>query len=567
MSQAQVADEKLLEETKALMIKRYPRFASQIAKAKLSYRTDLPYHTAATDGENIYFDPQFMASLAEEQRLFIIAHELMHVKFEHMYRIKDKNGEMRDLHIWNIATDAIINANLARDGFTIPEGAVNMPEAINYSAEKMYDKLLKENKDKQKMQGNSGQNSQSGQGQGESGQQSENQQDSQGNSQGQQGQNQQSSSGSSGQNQNGNDQEGRGDFCDDHSLWEEAYNNKNNKKQKEQGNNDKKEDEKDKGKEQGAGKESFKDKLKNKFHISNKNNNDHQQSQQGQESKENNTNNSSENNNNSSSSKAGSYNPNDTQPANDYEDSGNNDIKEYEAEIDEKSEFAKNREQRLSNAKKNLEQKKHSQTSKASKDPSFTDLGTEKAILDWKDVLRSEYEKSETVWSKRRSIRANNYSYRLMDDETDDEAMTEVMIDVSGSVSAEMVKSFLRQLKPIVKTSKIKVGFFATYATSPSEFQLIESEKDIDKIHIIRPGSSTNMDAAVRAFSSDPTVNKIVFTDGCAGVMPGSDTKGINVIWLVYENYAYAPCCGKVIKVHPKDLKIVNAVQEKEREL
>ena len=33
----------------------------------------------------------------------------------------DKNGQMRDIETWNIATDAIINANLELDGFKIKD--------------------------------------------------------------------------------------------------------------------------------------------------------------------------------------------------------------------------------------------------------------------------------------------------------------------------------------------------------------------------------------------------------------------------------------------------------------
>ena len=145
-------DRKLLQDVKRLMIARYPRFGAQIAAANLEYRTDLKYHTAATDGKNIYFDPDYLASLSDDDKLFIIAHELMHVKFEHMYRIMDKGGQRRDQKLWNVATDAIINANLERDGFKIMDGYVNMPEALNYSAEEFYDKLLKEKQAKQQQQ-------------------------------------------------------------------------------------------------------------------------------------------------------------------------------------------------------------------------------------------------------------------------------------------------------------------------------------------------------------------------------------------------------------------------------
>lgn len=62
------------------------------------------------------------------------------------------------------------------------------------------------------------------------------------------------------------------------------------------------------------------------------------------------------------------------------------------------------------------------------------------------------------------------------------------------------------------------------------------------------------MDRAVKAFSKKREVNKIVFTDGYPGQLPRQDTKDINVLWLVYGNRNFHPCCGKVIDIYEKDL-------------
>ena len=43
--------DELIYDTKKLMMVRYPRFASEIAAAKISYRSDLGCPTAATDGK------------------------------------------------------------------------------------------------------------------------------------------------------------------------------------------------------------------------------------------------------------------------------------------------------------------------------------------------------------------------------------------------------------------------------------------------------------------------------------------------------------------------------------
>ena len=87
-------------------------------------------------------------------------------------------------------------------------------------------------------------------------------------------------------------------------------------------------------------------------------------------------------------------------------------------------------------------------------------IGESKEAIDWKVLLRREVEKTETIWSQRRSIAENNYAYRLEENDIEDEAETEIMIDVSGSVDLDLVKAFLRQIKPILKQSKLKVGCF-----------------------------------------------------------------------------------------------------------
>ena len=496
-------DIKLLQNVKRLMIARYPRFAEEIAKANLQFKTDLPYHTTATDGKNIYFDPDFLASLSDDDKLFIIAHELMHIKFEHMFRMAGKNGQMRDPKIWNIATDAIINANLERDGFKIKEGYVNMPEALNYNAEEFYEKLLKEKREQNQQSGNSqskngqnGQQNQTGQGQNQN---QQNEQNANANGQNQSNaqesaneQNQQS--GQNGEQQNQTGQGSSGQIMDDHSLWKKAFE-------------------------------------------------ESKQSTKGQKQ-------------HSSTSQANGQ----TDTKNIKLDPNENEMEFEEAKFDEKSEFQENRTERREIARQRLERMKNEELKKSENgNIEFGEVGEAKSILDWKLLLRREVERTETIWSQRRSIAENNYAYRLEENDIEDEAQTEVMIDVSGSVSLEMVKAFLRQLKPILKESKLRVGCFNEKYWGMVE---IKSNRNIDNFKIPQAarGSSAwteDWDLAVRSFTKKREINKIVFTDGvpCPGTMPKSDLKGTNVIWLVYRNRNFNPCCGKVIQISEKDLQ------------
>ena len=486
----------LIYDTKRKMLAKYPRFGSEIAVASIEFKDNLPYHTAATDGKNIYVDPNYFASLSENDRLFTIAHEIMHIKFMHMYRLKDENGVKRDLKLWNIATDAIINANLERDGFRVKEGYVNMPEALNYSAEEFYQKLLQE-KERREQEQNNNQNCNQEQGDGQEqdnqqeSKQSEEQNNQRENRQNQEQENEQDNE-NAGQTENQSPNEGKSQG-DDHSLWEEAFKQRNSpqKEQRQDKNSQKQEDEQE-------------------------------QKQNGDE--------------------------------------------QTNKDFDEREEFEENR--------KEKREKFKSRREKTEKDIRGTEgtiklenIGNSKEEIDWKVLLRREVEKTETIWSQRRSIAENNYAYRLEGNDIEDEAESEVMIDVSGSVDLRLVKSFLRQLKPLLEQSKLRVGCFNEQFWG---FVDIKNEKEIDNFTIPRGARgrsawTENWDLAVRSFTKKREINKIVFTDGypCPGIMPKEDLKRENIIWLVYGNKDFKPCCGKVINITERQLEQLHQVDKR----
>ena len=496
----------MIYDVKRKMLTKYPRFGSEIAASNIEFRDDLPFHTAATDGKNIYVDSEYFESLSENDRLFTMAHEIMHIKFMHMYRLIDKNGKKRDLELWNIATDAIINANLERDGFTIKEGYVNMPEALNYSAEEFYEILLREKEEKEKQQQQNGKGNQ-----GNSGEQSENSEgkDSSQNDMGEQGEQKGKQSGEQGQDENQNDgdgegkdkeegeEEGKGENGkpshqgDDHSLWEEAFKNQQQQGQKQKGSSQKQQS--DGTKQRTITQE---------------------------------------------------------QPQSDF---------------DERTEFEDNRQEKRERFKARREKTQQDIRGDSEGTIELGSIGESKEAIDWKVLLRREVEKTETIWSQRRSIAENNYAYRLEENDIEDEAETEIMIDVSGSVDLDLVKAFLRQIKPILKQSKLKVGCFNEKFWGLVD---IKSVRDIDNFTIPRGarGDSAwteDWDLAVRSFTNKREINKIVFTDGypCPGTMPKEDLKRENIIWLVYGNKTFNPCCGKVINITERQLEQIHLVR------
>ncbi len=436
---------------------RYPVFASQIASTKFEYSTDLPSHTAATDGATIYFDPEYFKSLDDEEKLFVVAHEMLHIKFEHMRRLKTPSGKLRDMKLWNIATDAIINANLEQDGFKIKKGYVNMPEAINYSAEAFYEKLLSEQQAKQNPKNNADKGKQGSFGSASGG------------ANGGVGDSAIDAD-SSEAKQAGDDAEPYDkNVTDCHDLWEKAL-----------------------GKDAQADSErkSIIQKIKEHYH-------------------------------------------------------GNQDQMPSPVEIDESAMFRENREARRANAREYM----HSYSmggGEINLEP-FGKVEAAEPVVDWKWALKKAFETDEyeAVWTRRKAIAENNYAYRLDEEKEEEVPETEVMLDISGSISAEQLKSFLQQLKPLLENSKLKVGFFASEATK--SFVEIKSNKDIDNLQIPKLRNGTNLDVAVRSFSKGKIVNKIVFTDGY-GYMPRDDLRSVvDLIWILSDKHNFSPCCGRVI--------------------
>ena len=429
----------LIFDTKRKILAKYPRFASEIAAANVIYDKNLKYHTAATDGKNVYIDPDYFASLSEDDRMFLIAHEVLHIKFMHMYRLKDKNGVERDMDLWNEATDAIINANLERDGFKIKEGYINRPEALGYSAEEFYQILLKEKQRGRKSPQNK----------------------------------------SNGENndQKSTEKAESHEFGDDHSMWEKAFENYEEKKA-----------------------EKISDETKT-----------------------------------------------DAKPKQEQEEN---------IDIDENAEFTANRQEKIQRFKNKT--KAQDKIMKRFASPiDFNNLGTSQEEIDWRRILERNIKKPDVVWSRRRGIKENNYAYRLEETEVDDEAITEVMLDISGSVDINLLRAFLRQLKPLLRESKLKVGCFNTKFW---DFVDINSNDEIDNFSIsaeaMEWSGGTDLDLPVRSFSKDKDINKIIFTDGFTNSwnMPKSDLRRENVIWLVYGNTSFKPICGKVIYISERQL-------------
>lgn len=90
-------------------------------------------NTAATNGKKILYNPDFFMTLNEDERVFLLIHETMHVAYMHMLRIGDRNHKK-----WNIATDHVINLQLIERKFKMPQNGLADPQFKGMGAEEIY---------------------------------------------------------------------------------------------------------------------------------------------------------------------------------------------------------------------------------------------------------------------------------------------------------------------------------------------------------------------------------------------------------------------------------------------
>ncbi len=116
---------------------RYPIFGNVIANLKFQFTTEPVPAPAFTDGGTIYYKQDFFTDFNDDEKEFVISHEIFHIVLNHLFR---NLGKDRDL--LNYVEDAIINQLLIRDGLVMPEGLVYVEDALDYSVDELYLKFL-----------------------------------------------------------------------------------------------------------------------------------------------------------------------------------------------------------------------------------------------------------------------------------------------------------------------------------------------------------------------------------------------------------------------------------------
>ena len=168
----------------------------------LQIKLDTELETAATDAKYLYFNPTFLSELSDNELDFIMMHEILHVVLKHCFR-----GEKYDNQLFNIACDIVINSIILYEhqfnlkSITLEKYGTSMhltpkgDEGYQYTAEEVYEMLIKEFSNQTKKGPNGSQS------------------------------NSNSNSKSNSSSNEGNEDgvgDGYGDTIDDHSKWQKA---------------------------------------------------------------------------------------------------------------------------------------------------------------------------------------------------------------------------------------------------------------------------------------------------------------------------------------------------------
>lgn len=119
---------------------RHPYLASALMRLPVREVDGLAWCTTmATDGYHVFFNPNWIRRLSDEELGGVLAHELLHVVFGHI----DRRGA-REPRLWNIACDHAVNLILRTQGFTLPKDALEGTCFTGMSAEAIYSRLHQE---------------------------------------------------------------------------------------------------------------------------------------------------------------------------------------------------------------------------------------------------------------------------------------------------------------------------------------------------------------------------------------------------------------------------------------
>ncbi len=146
---------------KARLLMDHPFFATLLLRTEITITDQV--ELAATNGERMFFNPQFLEQLSVEDTMAVMCHEVGHDSLLHSIRLGVRNPDL-----WNQACDHAINLMLEDQGMkcpkSVPGGWLADRKYKGWAADRIYDDLRRNPPPKQPKSGAGGMPGQNGKG-------------------------------------------------------------------------------------------------------------------------------------------------------------------------------------------------------------------------------------------------------------------------------------------------------------------------------------------------------------------------------------------------------------------
>ena len=129
---------------KMQLLRKMPFYGDILMRIPIVENKNIP--TAQTNGRRIEYNPDFLITLNQGERNFVIMHEIFHIMLRHCERQNEKNKQL-----WNTAADIIVNNSLknlfpymrsCNIPFQEPQSAITAAISLDETLENVYARLL-----------------------------------------------------------------------------------------------------------------------------------------------------------------------------------------------------------------------------------------------------------------------------------------------------------------------------------------------------------------------------------------------------------------------------------------
>lgn len=169
--------------------------------------------------------------------------------------------------------------------------------------------------------------------------------------------------------------------------------------------------------------------------------------------------------------------------------------------------------------------------------------------LNWRVLLRTyanNYKKASYSWARPNKRISDFYLPSLCGDELEVSSVN-VYVDVSGSVSDDMVGRFLSELKRLFEDLNLTYMDIRGFSVGLDTLHHITDSNQLNKVSF-KSNGGTDIEDVVEDLNKSNALFSIIFTDGYYCQSPIDSIKK-KVFWIIYGNDDYVPGKGKVAHI------------------